>query len=431
MKGAGLWSQWFGALLLALMLLAHTASAWANDRTVIVVLIDGFAPSMVEASDTLHLDRMAREGSFSHHLVPVFPTMSMSNHTSFATGCWPGNHGIMSNIFIDPERGRYDGSRDADWRTGCASMWEIAEGQGIASAALAITGAHSTKNGALATHTLPGLEWDDQPDDEARTKVAIDLLTMAGPERPALIALYLGGPDETAHWSGTATPQTRAAARAADRLVGQILSAIDALPKGREATLLVAADHGMVDVSPMINITKIMNKHRIRGQQASDGATAFIYLDDPATLGRAFARLSTYSEFDTFRQGEHADYSHLGGSARAGNLMIVTRPPYWIAGAEGFPLWSKLIGITRLWPDVFVPPGGSGLKATHGFLPSHPDMRAIFYAWGAGIRSGHEIETLDMIDIAPSALHLLGLPPSPGIDGQIVADMLDVTRATP
>lgn len=425
MSGKGLRSQWFGLLIYVLMSISHAAVANANDRTVIVVLIDGLAPSMVEGTETPNLDRMAREGSHTHHLMPVFPTMSMVNHTSFATGCWPDKHGIMSNIFVDPIRGRYEGSRDADWRTGCLSMWEIAEEQESVAAALSITGAHSAKDGALATYTISESDGEDRPEDKTRTTMAINLLNMKGPKRPGLIVLYLSGPDDIAHWSGITAPETLAAAGEADVRVGEILAAIDALPPGREATLLIAADHGMADVSPLINITKIMNKHKIRGEQASDGAAAFIYLDDPATRDRAWERLSTYSEFDTFRSGDHPDYSHLGVGARAGDLMIVTRPPYWIAGAEGFPGWSKWLGITRIWKDVFVPPGGTGLVATHGFVPDHAAMQTIFYASGAGIRSGHKIKALDMIDIAPTALHLLGLNPSPEIDGRVVEEMLE------
>lgn len=299
-----------GVILFTLISCGQPASAERTDRTVIVVLIDGFAPSMVEAAETPHLDRIGREGSSSHHLAPVFPTMSMVNHTSFATGCWPEHHGIMSNIFVDPERGRFESSSDADWRTGCLSMWEIAESQNISAAALAITGSHSSASGALATHTLPDVAWEQRPSDKERTQSAIDLLNMVGPARPGLIVLYLTGPDDTAHNNGIAAPETLAAAREADTRVGELINVIDALPEDREVSLLIAADHGMANVSPLINVTKIMNKHRIRGQQASDGAAAFLYLDDPADIDAAYERLSTYSEFETFRRGEHPAWSH-------------------------------------------------------------------------------------------------------------------------
>lgn len=414
-------------LLAALLasLIFSLMPARGEDKTVLVVLIDGFAPALVKAADTPNLDRMAREGSFSHHLLPVFPSMSMVNHTSFATGCWPSKHGIMSNIFVDPTLGRYESSPDADWRTGCQSVWEIAEAAGVKTAALGITGSYSKSLGATAQHTLPVVPWEERLSDEARTAHAISLLNQNDEDRPRLIVLYLSGPDDTAHGFGVLAPETLRAATEADARVGELLEAITANDNADRTSLMIAADHGMADVSPLINITRIMNRHRIKGQQASDGATAFLYLDNPDDIERAYKRLNTYSEFETFKRGAHPAYSHLGDGQRAGDILLITQPPYWFAGAEVFPLWSKIVGVTRIWPDVFVPPMGSGLAATHGYAPSHPDMQTIFYAWGADIRAGQVIENLDMIDIAPTALDLLGLEVPAAVDGKIIKALFD------
>src|ERR1700761_396549 len=83
-------------------------SGQAAERTVIVTLFDGFSPAEQDAAkDTPNLDRIKREGVWSRHLVPAFPSVSLINHTTFATGCWPEHHGMMSNLFYDPKRGRF------------------------------------------------------------------------------------------------------------------------------------------------------------------------------------------------------------------------------------------------------------------------------------------------------------------------------------
>ena len=64
-------------------------------------------PNWTPTKNTPNFDRLKREGAWSRHLVPAFPTISMTNHATFETGCWPEHHGIMSNIFYDPVRGRY------------------------------------------------------------------------------------------------------------------------------------------------------------------------------------------------------------------------------------------------------------------------------------------------------------------------------------
>ncbi|HUO87973.1 MAG TPA: alkaline phosphatase family protein, partial [Rhizomicrobium sp.] len=74
----------------------------APERTVLVVLFDGLSPAELDAAKpTPNFDRMKREGAWSRHLVPAFPTLSLINHTTFATGCWPAHHGIVSNTFYD------------------------------------------------------------------------------------------------------------------------------------------------------------------------------------------------------------------------------------------------------------------------------------------------------------------------------------------
>src|SRR5215470_217709 len=125
--------------LLALVFLSLPASA-LPERTVVVVLFDGFAPAELDAAKpTPNFDRLKREGAWSRHLVPAFPTISLINHTTYETGCWPEHHGIVSNIFIDPKLGRFGGPgidvADAKWRTGCETMWEAAERQGVRAAA--------------------------------------------------------------------------------------------------------------------------------------------------------------------------------------------------------------------------------------------------------------------------------------------------------
>ena len=106
------------------VLLASPLMASAAERTVVVVMFDGFAPAMIDATTTPNFDRMKREGVWSRHLVPAFPTLSMANHATFLTGCWPEHHGIISNIFYDPRIVQMHGIFYA-WGSGIAKGREI------------------------------------------------------------------------------------------------------------------------------------------------------------------------------------------------------------------------------------------------------------------------------------------------------------------
>lgn len=407
------------ALLLALMVAAPVAAA--PERTVVVVMFDGFAPAELDATkNTPHFDKLKRDGAWSRHLVPAFPTLSMANHATFQTGCWPEHHGVMSNVFYDPSRGLYghgDEVADADWHTGCEAMWQAAERQGVKSAVLNWVGRWSTRRGKLASFVNPNVPWERRESDDRIVDEAIAFLHDRSPDHPRLIALYFDIPDHVAHYDGVAGAKTQEAVRRADAIVGRLMAAIKALPAGREGTLVVGTDHGMMDVGPIINIGRLMTMYDIKARQASDGASTFFYLDKGESADRVMKALSGYSyAFTVYKRGHYPPYAHLGDGPRAGDLLLVAKPPYWVVGADQMPSWANWLGVTHVWPAVFTPFAG-GLKATHGYDPKIVQMHGIFYAWGAGV-APHEIKRLDMIDIHPTVMSLLGLRPGRPVDGK-------------
>jgi hypothetical protein len=182
----------------------------------------------------------------------------------------------------------------------------------------------------------------------------------------------------------------------------------------------VGTDHGMIDIGPLVNVGRLMNKYDIRAKQATDGATTFLYLDKGESADRVAAALAPYKfAFDVYKKGHYPPYAHLGNGYRAGDLMLVAHPPYWMVGPELFPAWTRWLGLTWFWGTIFVPPFG-GLKATHGYDPHIVQMHGIFYAWGSGIAKGKQIPRLDIIDIHPTVMALLGLAPGKPVDGHIV-----------
>lgn len=408
----GLTLAWLGA-----------SAAEAAERTVIVMLFDGFAPAMADATRTPNLDVMKKEGAWSRHLVPAFPTISLINHTTYATGCWPEHHGVMSNIFYDPKLGRFGEQMnfgDADWHTGCESMWEAAERQGMKSAVFNWVGRWSSTRGKRATYANPLTRDGARQSDEAILAQALKLLADNGPNHPRLIALYFSGPDDAAHYHGTLSPETLAAVRKSDWIVGRLMAGVRALPKGREATLIVGTDHGMMDVGPLVNVGRLMNEFDIRARQATDGATAFLYLDKGESADRVIKALAADKyAFDAYTKGHFPAYVHLGSGPRVPDVLLIAHPPYWMVGPEVMPQWADMIGVNWIWPAAFTPFAG-GLKATHGYDPHIVQMHGIFYAWGAGVAKGREISRLDMIDIHPTVMKLLGLQPGRPVDGKPV-----------
>jgi predicted AlkP superfamily pyrophosphatase or phosphodiesterase len=60
---------------------------------------------------------------------------------------------------------------------------------------------------------------------------------------------------------------------------------------------------------------------------------------------------------------------------------------------------------------------------THGYISTEPDIRALFIAAGRGIKPGVTLETVNNVDIAPTAARLLGVQLK-GVEGRVLQEVL-------
>ncbi|HKB95476.1 MAG TPA: hypothetical protein VKB94_01430, partial [Rhizomicrobium sp.] len=56
------------------------------------------------------------------------------------------------------------------------------------------------------------------------------------------------------------------------------------------------------------------------------------------------------------------------------------------------------------------------VKGTHGYFPTHPEMRASFFLSGPGVKK-RSLGEVDMRDIAPTLAKIMHVP-LPGADGK-------------
>lgn len=397
--------------------------AWAAPavagRTLVVLLFDGLAPEMIAAVDTPALDRIRREGAWTHQLAPAFPTVSLVNGFTLTTGCWPARHGIVHNRFLDPERGLYDHALGADWITGCEPLHEAAERQGVRTAAMDWFGAHSASRGWLVTMAA-GMGHRPELKDSARIDWALEVLSRETAERPRLILTYLWGPDMAAHFDGLDSEAVRRAVEDVDRQVGRVMAAIEASGTPRETALVVLTDHGMRPVSHLLNLERILRRRGVDATMLGTGSVAFLYLDDRSRLDRAERALAGHPAFTVYRPADGPAWSRVGSGPRVGDLIVSSRPPYFIEDRSTWPRWVR-------WGALWGPEVARAerfLRASHGYPPDEAGMHGVLYAWGGGIARGVEAPGLSAVDVHPTLAEILGIEPGSPVDGRVVGELL-------
>src|SRR6266851_5590329 len=100
--------SWLLALSIGLCGLASAGDALAGSpqkaqpNKVVVFVWDGLRPDAITASDTPHLHRLKKEGVefAAHH--STYPTFTLMNGASLATGAYPGTSGFYGNTLWQP-----------------------------------------------------------------------------------------------------------------------------------------------------------------------------------------------------------------------------------------------------------------------------------------------------------------------------------------
>jgi len=107
---------------------------------IILISMDGFRWDYMDRTATPNMDFLAAEGVRAEALIPVYPSSTFPNHLSIITGCYPENHGIISNKMWDPvfEEWYYIGEgaapvQDGKWYE-AEPFWVAVEKSGMKSA---------------------------------------------------------------------------------------------------------------------------------------------------------------------------------------------------------------------------------------------------------------------------------------------------------
>jgi len=416
-------------------------AALAQQRTLLVISLDGMRPDYVTKADEHqlkipHLRKLLHDGAHATGVRGVLPTVTYPSHTTLMTGVWPVKHGIYSNVAFDPLGRNMDGWYWYADDIRVPTLWEAASKAGMVTASISwpvtVNAAgirylipeywRAPKSGddpklrrAIST---PGLmdelgktagvyvgDLDDaEGGDRSRTAYSVAILRQ---KHPRFMTIHLAALDHLEHAGGPFSPEANRVLEELDGMLGELEAAAP------NATICVLSDHGFARVDHSLALgaafaqaglvtldPKSKNPTHVVDWKAIpqlDGGSAAIILKSPkdeatrAKVEELLRKLAADPANGIARILGKDEIARFGGRPDAA-FWVDMNPNFSLVFGEG-PQLAKERKV-----------GG-----THGYAPSHPELLASFFIAGPGIAAGLNLGEIDMRSIAPTLAKMLGV----------------------
>ncbi len=367
---------------------------------VILISADGMRYDYMQKYKTKNLLSLAKEGVWAKRgMVPSYPSITFPNHYSIVTGLYPSHHGIVDNIFYDPQRDETyrigsDNIRDGSWYGG-TPLWSLAGEQGMVAASLFWVGSESVGGNLTPTYYY---NYHEKFTGDQKVNIIKNWLKLPAEKRPHFITLYFSEVDTAGHKFGPDASETRQAVQYVDETVGKLVRELSQLDL--PISYVFVSDHGMVAVTPDKYIPMpVIDKDR------------FVVINS-----NTFARITAKNKADIMPLYQE--------------LSAVKNRDYNVYLAENFPEhlhYSTAEDKARRIGDIILVPQGKKILTTqgikpslgkHGFDPDEvPEMKASFVAWGDAFKKNQRIRPFTNVDVYPLIARILGLRIEHSIDG--------------
>ncbi len=426
-----------------LLLLFSAATAFAQSP-VVLISIDGMRPDYITNPKACPvsfptLQRFLTEGTYAEGVIGVLPTITYPSHTTLVTGVEPVRHGIWANTTFDPERTNQSGWYWYAEDIKADTLWDAASRKNLITASVGWPVSVGERNirynipeywragttddrklqRALSTPEfydamearLRSIQLSDGAilaTDKAFAEAAIYALTS---RHARLVTLHLSTLDEEEHAHAPFSPQACQTLVELDKQVGIVEAA--AVAENPDAVVAVVSDHGFVRTDHRVNLQVPLIKAGLitMGPSYSGSATVASW---KASIfpGGGSAAIVLHDPGDKATEEAVRKLLHgLASNPNNGIGAILEKPE--IERFGGFPNATFVVDLQLDYQlgyategELVTPAPSTGM---HGYLPSHPEMRASFFLRGKGIAAGRNLGIIDMRQIAPTLAQLLGV----------------------
>lgn len=409
---------------------------------VIYINWDGFAYDYYEWANgrsgpgTPVLNFLASRGALFTGARNGFPSITNPMQISIVTGAWPAVHGNRYRYYDPVENLVKQTGRD----NAAETIAEAVERSDLSCASVqqfTLDGRGTYPSDPSHLYIQPGGPWRRRLAEAVKILRRETVVSQNGPvtvpEVPRFLAIYADDLDAAGHNSGIAyglslvfnydgwkAKMVRQLA-AMDRDLGLLVEALVDLGIFDRTSIVLTADHGMSPVSGKSSLPDLLATLRglglrcellAPGERAADdtdvvlvsaGLAVQFYFRRDITLTRYDAIIDALSTEPYF--GGYMSYHELrkaGAHPDLGQLLIWPRPPHHFK-TQGFFF---------------------GIAGQHD--SGDDTSRHVFMLLsGAGVRHGVVIDRpVEIIDVAPTISHLLGIRPPANATGRVLAEAL-------
>lgn len=431
----------------------------------LIVFFDGLRPDYITEAQMPRLFAFKKSAVLGTQHHSVFPTVTRVNSASYATGSYPGTHGILGNTVYFPKvksnaaigTSYGDLMKVANSESGnlltAKSMGEVLAEAGESmmvfssgTSGQAFLQNHKIGNGAIINPILilpesrkatiiadlgaaPGEE-----DKSGRHRWITDALFRYGLQEngPLVNAIWYSDPDGAAHEHGMGSPEAVASLGVVDRQFGRILDSLAARGLKEKYNIIVSTDHGFVTHTGKVGLTDFLIEKQLKQDKESDDvvvAEGAIYvkghdkdkirkiveaLHREEWVGAVFTKPDKKSDTKGWVTGTLSlDVIHYNHPERSGDILVAMN-----------------------WNDKKNDKGYAGSDFSRGVAghggSSPYEINILLLASGPDFRNGliSKLPTSN-IDIAPTVLALYDLPLPASMDGRVIKELVKKTASKP
>jgi predicted AlkP superfamily pyrophosphatase or phosphodiesterase len=422
---------------------AVTAFA-APDKSLLLISLDGVKPEYIANADEHqlkipHLRRLWAEGARAAGVRGVLPTSTYPSHTTLVTGVAPARHGIGANQPFDPADVQptrwywynedmhvpalWDAATAAGYEVGSVS-WPVTVGaRGIKYNIPDFTGTRSDEDAKMirawaGVEFVEGLAKNAGPlltdislgtaRDWARLRYLREIVRQ---KKPRVLLAHFVASDFFQHQHGPFSQEAFAAIEEIDDMVGQLVAEMrEVYP---DAAICLVSDHGFSRIEQQLALDAVFVRAGLITLESAGGSIAASKLKDwvamPWPSGGSAAIVLKNRADQGARRRVLDVLTELAAEPANGVARILGREEIAeLGGSSDADFWVDLkpgTAFTPLlgaWTRI-----AAGRAGTHGFVPTHDEMHALFVLAGPGIKRG-DMGEIDMRSIAPTLARHLG-----------------------